>query len=343
MSRGIVCMTAGEYLPPVYWMYSHAPSLCFDAIVSLANRTTVVGDVACTLSEFATAWVTTPSDYDTLFAATVRSDWARLHRPVLSRGRTDHVLYTGFHVTEPLGQVVRCHQGCGVENRSYSVKGQRASITCRQCGSTCTIDFGGARSDPSTALGSRSLVKVDYPQPLLPVQWLLGTPKPPASTVIQTLVNNPATSLSSPSFTPAHVGPGPPVPSPTIGSRPTFLVPPPHPLSHSVSLPTLSPRSSVRPLQPAALATRPGSSSSRPKAPPHISTTASTAASRPEVLPPPPLTIRISRPPRRLEPPPQIARSQSSPQMGERQEVSRSLQQPAKRRKLNDPKGKARL
>jgi len=77
--------------------------------VSLANKTTVIADVTCPLAAFITAWATTPSGYDALFAAEMHDDWARRHRLVLSMRKGGHVLYIGYHITEPNGQLVHCH------------------------------------------------------------------------------------------------------------------------------------------------------------------------------------------------------------------------------------------
>ena len=144
-------------------------SHCADAVISLANRTTIVGDVAGTLSELLVAWTTTPSDYDALFAATVRDDWARRHRPVLSRGSDDHTLYVGFSITEPDGDLVRCHRGCGIENRWYTTKGNTVQITCKECGSLCTVEK--VTQDRTTALEVRHLVKTCYPPRQADTTW----------------------------------------------------------------------------------------------------------------------------------------------------------------------------
>lgn len=160
-------------------LYPHCTGLCTfshcaDAVLSFANKTTVVGDIANTLSEFATAWTTTLSEYDTLFATTVRHDWARRHRPVLSRGNGLHYLYTGFHVTEPHGKLVRCHQMCGVEARSFTIKDKVVVIRCKRCRSTCTIDR--VKPDRST-LGTQSIVKVAYPPDQVRVLWKFDDPR----------------------------------------------------------------------------------------------------------------------------------------------------------------------
>ena len=117
--------------------------------MSLANKTTVVADVSCPLAAFTVAWVTTPSSYDALFAAEMRDDWARRHRPVLSTGKDNHSLYTGYHITEPNGHVVKCHQRCGIENRTHNMtgnKGDQIVIICRKCQSRCVIDKVGLDS-----------------------------------------------------------------------------------------------------------------------------------------------------------------------------------------------------
>jgi len=242
---------------------THSPSHCADAVLLLANISTIVGDVSCTLAEFGAAWVTTASDYDVLFAATMRDDWARRHRPVLSRGQTNHVMYTGYHITEPHGQVVQCHQGCGIKNRSYNVSGRMVSISCGQCGSSCLI-----KKVPSdtTILGNRSIVATSYPPGLVATEWSLegsdtkatqtvtgqaSTSAASERTMGLTSTNQPSISRKSPTLASAldQVQDGVP---PLTGSiyptstsqtpmpRPRFLLPPATALSRSTSLPVPS-------------------------------------------------------------------------------------------------------
>jgi len=210
----------------------------------LANIITVVGDVACTLAEFGAAWVMTGSDYDGLFATTMRNNWARRHRPVLSRGQDIHIKYTGYNVTEPYRQVVQCHQGCGIENRMYNASNCTVTVSCRRCGSSCLID----RVAPdTTVLGSRSIVATSYPPELVTTVWGLkgSTTKanPPAKLTPRT---GPASMRDAP--TPAECQARGRAPLPKDGvhstsisqvstSRPIFLAPPTVTLSHSTLLP----------------------------------------------------------------------------------------------------------
>lgn len=144
-------------------------SHCADAVVSLANRTTIVGDVAATLVDFLVAWVTTPSSYDVLFAKTIRDDWARRHRPVLTTRQDGHVLYTGFSPAEPNGEVVRCHRQCAPENQWSNVRKKNILFICKQCNSQCVV--GKATYDASTFLGARHLIKTVFPQKQAETQW----------------------------------------------------------------------------------------------------------------------------------------------------------------------------
>jgi hypothetical protein len=285
---------------PFYYPSLHTPSHCADAILSLANKTTVVGDVATTLSDFVTLWVTTTSDYDMLIARTMSDDWAREHRPVLSR-KGVHTLYTGFTITEPNGGLVRCHQGCGNENRSHHVVRNTVVVSCRGCNSSCIIEKVGI--DSSTTLGGRSLVKTRYPPTLVPAQWRLDDPSTQAkrSTIRQ---------APTPAVSTLPSGPTPP-------SMPRLLVPPPPTLSHSASLPALRPAPVVRSLEAVRQTDYPLRSRTISLAP----TPTSTATPWSEAAREPPLTIRL--PALRVVPP--IMRSQSLPQVGQvREPLKRS-------------------
>jgi hypothetical protein len=267
----------------------------------------VVGGVATTLADLAVAWATTPSDYDTLFARTVDAHWAARHRPVLSRGTYDHTLYTGFDISAPNGQLVMCHRGCGMENRTFTVGTNKVDCLCRECGSRCSIPK--VTSNASSYLASRDLVKVAYPPVQALTEWKLDpntkattqatgpAPRPTVSTLARGLAS---TSLGDRVST--LVG----QPSP---SRTAFLAPPPPALTHSTSLPVLSLAVNqhlsevVPPTQPqAALQVhRPRQSDSRFS----IHTPVPTITSQLPGQQPRPLTITV----------PPIARSQSTPQL----------------------------
>ena len=198
------------------------------------------------MAELITAWIRTPSDYDTLFARFVQSDWARAHKPVLSRmreGQPHHELYTGFDVTEPKGEPVRCHQGCGIENRTFSAQGSKIRFHCLKCNSSCLVTK--LKVDSSTALGASSLVKITYPPPRAPTRWDYDTPN------ITTLVAAPVEPTPTP---PAPVEPflAPPTPVNPFLTPPTpvdpFLAASP-PLFWSISLPSRYPAQSDLPMQ----------------------------------------------------------------------------------------------
>jgi hypothetical protein len=240
-------------------MHSHTPSHCADAVLSLSNVTTVVSRVSCTLADFCESWVRTASGYDVLFATTMRDDWARRHRPVLSTDKDCHTLYTGYIVTEPYGRIVQCHQGCSIENRRHNVTARKVTIFCKQCNSSCTIDKVPSET---TILGSRSIVKTPYPPPLVKTEWRYEDSTAKAEPKVSTTshIFAPAASITterSASITdlasistqnrvlpPIH----PTVTSQMRISRPTFLSPPPAVMSRSTSLPAPSSNSHVDPL-----------------------------------------------------------------------------------------------
>jgi hypothetical protein len=120
------------------------------------------------LTSFAIQWVQTRADYDTLIAKTIYPDWAKKHLPVLSQGN-DHMLYTGYDPMEPQGMLIKCHQGCGVENRIWKPRPATYKIICRKCGSTCSINKHVL--EDNTFLGSRGLLKIPFPQKQAPTEW----------------------------------------------------------------------------------------------------------------------------------------------------------------------------
>ena len=206
----------------------------------------VVGNVARTLAELITAWVRMPSDYDTLFARVVQSDWARVHKPVLSRmieGKPRHELYTGFDVTEPNGQPVRCHQGCGIENRTFSAQGSKIRFYCLNCDSFCLVTK--VKADSSTALGASSLVKVTYLPMQAPTRWDFNTPDVTPSVAAQV---EPILAPSAP-VEPSIVPPAPvePFPTPPTPVDPFLAVSPP--LLRLISLLSGYPTQSDLPMQ----------------------------------------------------------------------------------------------
>ena len=108
-------------MEPTIWKLYGSPDYrhSVDAILSFANRTTVVSKLMHELNKFVIQWAQTPSDYDILIANTMSVEWAQKHLPVLSQ-KNQHTLYIGYHVAEPKGEPVLCHrQDCGVENQVW--------------------------------------------------------------------------------------------------------------------------------------------------------------------------------------------------------------------------------
>lgn len=141
--------------------------LAADAILSFANRTNIVHDVMTTVTQFLIHWAQTPSNYDVLFARVMRSDWAARHLPVLSQ-KGQHHLYTAYKSSEPDGQLVMCHNGCGMENRMWVDRPKIVKLVCHTCLSVCIIKRVPRESG---ILGSRSLKKVEFPQGRARTEW----------------------------------------------------------------------------------------------------------------------------------------------------------------------------
>ena len=147
-----------------------------------------------------------------------------MHKPVLSRmkeGKPHHELYTGSDVTEPNGEPVRCHQGCGIENRTFIAQGSKVRFYCLECKSTCVA--AKFKVDSSTPLGASSLVKTIYPPKRAPTKWQLKDsndtpsvyapvePSPTPPTLVESSLVPPALVklfLAPPA--PAHPFPAPP-------------------------------------------------------------------------------------------------------------------------------------
>ncbi|KAF9642917.1 hypothetical protein BDM02DRAFT_3132771 [Thelephora ganbajun] len=150
---------------------------CADAVLSLANNTTVVSKVSARLLDLVAYWVQTLSDYNVLMAKAMTCDWAKEHMPVLSRqgndptchttytsgnppapvpitpapSQDDHILYTKFSLGQPKGMTVLCHLRCTIAKFS---------------------------TDMATPLGRQVLVAVKYPLEQFPTQWELPKPGP---------------------------------------------------------------------------------------------------------------------------------------------------------------------
>lgn len=174
--------------------------------------------------EIARLWAQTLSDYETIFARVLRQDWARRHRPVLSRG-DNHYMYTGYHITEPDGELVHCHRGCGIEGRTWKERPDGSlDITCHGCNSTCKVPL--VRQNWKTDLGVQGIVKVKFPRPQVKTTWRFnedtktsiapGALRPADhSSGVKT---QPSTHRPSPSV-PTIALAAPPVPSPALGPQ----------------------------------------------------------------------------------------------------------------------------
>lgn len=152
-------------VPSLHPIYSH----CAEAIVSFARGATLVGRLAATLLEFTARWVITRSDYDRLIAWTMDADWLEHNQLVLSTQNTGHVLYKKFDLGRPDGKIVKCHWGCPVTDLHSKANNHGVRITCDRCKSRCTV--GLAKTDRQSILGSRAIIKLQYPPPLYLACW----------------------------------------------------------------------------------------------------------------------------------------------------------------------------
>ncbi|KAF9642991.1 hypothetical protein BDM02DRAFT_3192356 [Thelephora ganbajun] len=158
------------------------------------------------------------------------ADWATMHKPVLSRWSSNHVLYTKFSISEPNGQLVICHHtGCHPVDMRSTARKENVRFICDGCGSRCSVRK--VVSDRSTVLGRREFVKTEYPQKQCLMQWTLPKllsppPREPAQPKGSALAKQEITK--------------PPKPSLPLRSEATTVVPAPVIISHSTSLPLLS-------------------------------------------------------------------------------------------------------
>jgi len=156
-------------------------SHCADAVLSLANKITLVGDVSDALLKFTALWVQTPSDYDILVAKSFPAQWAAAHQPVFSRytdpERTipEHTLYTRFSLARPGGALVVCHLSCN-QQLFFRQEKEKVKIVCLGCRSRCKVPV--VRSDGSF-LGSVDIIKARYPPQCYPTEWKLASSNPP--------------------------------------------------------------------------------------------------------------------------------------------------------------------
>lgn len=161
----------GRFYPHPLSFFHHCSSICrlaADAILSFANRTNIVHDVMTTVTELLIHWAQTPSGYNVLFAWVVWPDWAARHLPVLSQ-KGKHHLYTAYKSSEPDGQLVICHNGCGTENRFWVDRPKTVKLVCNTCSSECSVT---RVPQESGVLGSQSLKKVEFPQGQARTTWI---------------------------------------------------------------------------------------------------------------------------------------------------------------------------
>ena len=243
-------------------------SHCADAVLSFANKTTIVGDIAPTLLSLISNWVETCSDYETLMAKSVSSTWANNHLPVLSgRGHDpsryskfskdgqevandtsdgdDHILYTRFNLGQPRGKTIKCHGGCDKGITSKQTKGG-VRVECKGCKSRSMVP--AFKTSTTTLLGKRGLVAVAYPQDQYPTpNWKLSQAGPPNPT--PPTPAPPESTPAPPESTPAPLESTPPPKRPTPHLPLQSTLPPPLPdlIVRSTSLP---PRTSARPTTP---------------------------------------------------------------------------------------------
>ena len=159
-------------------------SHCADAVLSMANPTNVIGQIAGRVAEFVRRWIQSPTiDYDTIVAATFDAEWARMNSPVIttvrwvpdehnpgeSREVTRHTLYTAFQIGEPNGEVVKCHYGCDVPMKAKARK-TVVRLTCTGCRSRCSVRL--RKKKPYSALGTRGLVAVEFPRVQHEADWV---------------------------------------------------------------------------------------------------------------------------------------------------------------------------
>ena len=219
---------------------------------SLADQCNISGEVTLTITNFATRWVQSASqDLDVIIASTIPKGWARVHKPVFS-GHGCHTLYTERRLSEPEGKLVLCPRRCeaDVDFKAGKLNGR---FTCRGCGDVCSLPL--ERSDKSSVLGSRDLVKVAYPRLVHPLaKW--------------------SASVAGENDKPLE---------PQQPTQRKSLIPPPTLTSRSISLPLLTPTS--QPSLPASLL--PSSTLPPPSTPP----SAASLLPRIKLLPPKPPQI----------------------------------------------------
>jgi len=276
-------------------------------VISLANRSNVVGEVASRLGDFAARWIQSAStDLDVIVATTLDAEWARLHQPVLSVRGGDHVLYTRYQSAHPDGSRVICGLGCSAPLRAKPRR-NLIRITCTKCRSRCTVPF--RKLEKQTALGQHDLVRVECPPPRYPVSWEVSAPGPDGGD----------DSDDSDDSVDANVHP--PTPIPRILPVP---IPqnPPTPIPRSLLAPI--PRTYLQAVQMSQTTPSPPTPLAPPPPPP------------PSSCPPPPTTVpaattraapsQSSLPKIRIPPrPPPIVRTSSEPTTSKRKRIASEI------------------
>ena len=139
---------------------------CSNAVLSMADYSNVVGEVASTLAEFTSRWVQSGTwDLNITVASTINHEWARIHKPVLSTKEHHHVPYTKSQASQPEGKLVICHCNCGVP---ISSKARKTTVvhTSTGCESKTSTPF--IRPDKTSTLGQWELIKMPFPQEQYP-------------------------------------------------------------------------------------------------------------------------------------------------------------------------------
>ena len=96
-------------------------------------------------------------------------EWITRHLPVISRGAKSHRLYCAASPLEPKGKFLRCPEGCGNENYTYSTRPRHRKVTCERCSATCI--FATPTPDRTTVLGYFNLVTTSFPQEQSKIRW----------------------------------------------------------------------------------------------------------------------------------------------------------------------------
>ena len=161
-------------------MFSRRPAYvftrhCADAVLSFANRKTLVGDVSPVLIDFTCGWIQTPSNYDVLVAKTMTPSWVAIHQPVISRHngtpKGEHTLFTEYGAGYPDGQIALCPKRCG-RPMVHKAGDTNVRVRCSECKTTARVPkFTTGRT---TILAAVDIVPVPFPRPIFSVSWVSG-------------------------------------------------------------------------------------------------------------------------------------------------------------------------